>query len=42
MAGADTTAKTEAMSKIKQVAIGIALVGASGVILHFINPNFFR
>ncbi len=28
-------------SIIKQVAIWVALIGASWIILHFINPNFF-
>jgi type IV secretory pathway VirB2 component (pilin) len=27
---------------IKKVVLGIALLGLSGVILHTINPNFFK
>lgn len=31
----------EGIENIKKVAIGLALLGASGVILKLINPNFF-
>ena len=31
----------EGIENIKKVAIGLTLLGASGVILKLINPNFF-
>ena len=32
---------TKGMDIIQKVAVGMALLGASGVILKLINPNFF-
>lgn len=42
MGGADQSAPSDAKGLIIKVVIGIALLGASGVILHAINPNFFQ
>lgn len=39
--GFDKGNYSKGMELIKKVAIGIALLGASGVILKLINPNFF-
>jgi len=38
----DSWAANEAKNIIKKVAIGFAFLGASAIILHFINPNFFK
>jgi hypothetical protein len=39
--GMDPKMYSKGMGMIKKVATGIALLGASGVILKIINPNFF-
>jgi intracellular septation protein A len=40
--GADQSRYWKWKDMIIKVAIGIALLGLSGVILHMINPNFFK
>ncbi|MDO4713506.1 MAG: hypothetical protein Q4B28_02415 [bacterium] len=40
-AGADTGQYNKGRGIIKNVATALALLGASGVILKLINPNFF-
>ena len=39
--GREKSNYSKGMDMIKKVAYGMALLGASGVILKLINPNFF-
>lgn len=42
MGGYDTSNFTKGKGMIKSVARALAMLGASGVILKLINPNFFN
>jgi len=41
MGGADESQHKKGKDLIRHVFIALALLGASGVILRLINPNFF-